>query len=405
MRVDVMEPRTIMIVGAGIGQLPAILTAKKMGLRVVTVDRSSSAVGMRFADVALPIDIVDIDAVVEAAKSYQISAVMTIQSDLPLPTVGAVVDELGLSGIGYETAIQCSNELAMREVFARERIPSPRALGAKSLQETERAAREIGFPCIVKPADGSGSRGVTKVSDISQLGFAFEQAVLHSGIGQVCVDEFIDGLEIGAQAFSINGRCAMVLVHNDTVSALPYFVPTGHSFPSKLDGSQLSKVEEVVTASVEALDIHTGPSNIDIILTQDGVPMVIEISPRIGATCLPELVHYFAGIGWVQSTIEAALGEEPSLIRTRRTPCAAVIIEAPCDGRLVSYHVPEQLYHIEGVLEIEVEASIGQRVDKLQKGPDRIGKVVVADESWDKAEAKAEWVKSQILINVAEGED
>ena len=118
-----MEPKTIMIVGAGNGQLPAILTAKKLGLRVLTIDRSTTAVGMKFADVALPIDIVDIDAVVKAAKSYQVSAVMTMQSDLPVPTVGAVVDELGLAGIGYETAVRCSSKLAMRELFARRGIP------------------------------------------------------------------------------------------------------------------------------------------------------------------------------------------------------------------------------------------------------------------------------------------
>ena len=62
-----MIDKTLMVVGAGIGQLPAILSAKKIGLKVIAIDKNSDALGMKHADIALPIDVLDIDGAIEAA--------------------------------------------------------------------------------------------------------------------------------------------------------------------------------------------------------------------------------------------------------------------------------------------------------------------------------------------------
>jgi len=53
----------------------------------------------------------------------------------------------------------------------------------------------------------------------------------YSKIDQLLVEEYIDGIEIGAQTFSVNGKCKVILLHNDTLSSPPYMVPIGHSFP------------------------------------------------------------------------------------------------------------------------------------------------------------------------------
>lgn len=55
---------TILICGAGFGQVPAIEAARLLGIRSVVVDRDASAPGMALADVAEAVDIVDIEAVV-----------------------------------------------------------------------------------------------------------------------------------------------------------------------------------------------------------------------------------------------------------------------------------------------------------------------------------------------------
>jgi len=398
-----MKQQTIMIIGAGKGQLPAILLAKEMGLHVIAVDKSPAAPGMKFADIALPIDFIDIPSVIKEAYKHKINAAMTMQGDLPVITVGKIVDEFGLPGIDYETAMRCINKLLMSECLLKKGIKTPAALRVLTLESAEKAVKEIGMPCIIKAADSSGSRGVTKILEEKQIGPAFKEALHYSNIGQVCVQKFINGVEMGAQAFSVDGRCEIVLVHNDAMSDPPYFIPVMHSFPSKLSPLQLKRVEKAVTDSVEALGIHTGPSNIDIILSEEGEPEIIEIGARIGATCLPELVHHFSGINWVRAAIEAALGQKPDLTIKKCMPCAAGIIEAPGDGILAGYDIPKDVYSVGGVFEIEIETDIGGKISKLRNGTDRMGRIVVGDKDSDKAEAKIEWIKSRISIEINQG--
>lgn len=390
-----------MVVGAGFGQLPAILTAKKMGLRVVAIDRNSDALGMKYADIALPIDVLDIDGAIEAGRRYKIDGIMTMQTELPVPAIGAVVDELGLNGVRFEVAKTCTNKIETRHRFAERNIPQPDFRIVSTYEEAVDAAKEIKFPCVTKPADNSGSRGITKVINMNGIESAFMRAIRYSRQGKVLVEEFVEGIEVGAQCFSINGHCERVLVHNDTMSLPPCMLPTGHSFPSTLDEKTLKETEEAIATTVDALEIETGPSNIDLIWDKNFKPVVIEVGARIGATCLPELVYYHTGIDWIKAAILASLGETLDLTAAQSTPCAALILEAPENGELAGYSIPDEVKKIDGLLEIEVTAEIGQIVNKLTKGTDRIGKVVVTDKTVEAAERKAEWIKSQVTFDIS----
>jgi biotin carboxylase len=300
-------PKTILIVGAGFGQLPAIEKAKELGHKVIVVDKNPYALGMPLADIAITVDIVDIDEVVAVAKQYHVDGVMTMQSDIAVPAVGAVVDALNLSGVGLVVANRCSNKIEARERFKNAGVPQPAFQVITTMQEAQKAVEKIGLPCVIKAPDSSGSRGVVKVCKTSEIESAFQEAKQYSRIGKLLVEEFIDGEEIGAQTFSLNGKCVKVLVHNDTISEPPYMVPIGHSFPAHLPGDIIAKVETACAKAVDAIGINSGPANVDLILGEDGRPMIIEIGARIGATCLPELVKYHTGIDWVEQTIKNCL--------------------------------------------------------------------------------------------------
>ena len=177
-------------------------------------------------------------------------------------------------------------------------------------------------------------------------------------------------------------------------------LPTGHSFPSMLDDKTLEEIQEAIAATVDALGIEVGPSNVDFILDKNLRPIILEVGARIGATCLPELVYYYTGIDWVKAAILASLGETPDLTVTQSTPCAALILEAPENGELAGYNIPDDVRKTDGLLEIEVTAKIGEAVNKLTKGTDRIGKIVVTDKSAKAAERKAERIKSQVTFDI-----
>ena len=138
--------KSFMVIGAGFGQLPAIRTARSMGLRVVALDRNPDALGMREADVPLVVDVTDHEGAIRAARTHGVAGVMTMQSDLPVPTVGAVVDALGLPGVGLAVGARCSNKIEARQRFAEAGVPQPPFGIAGDPETAARVAAEVGFP-------------------------------------------------------------------------------------------------------------------------------------------------------------------------------------------------------------------------------------------------------------------
>ena len=368
--------KNFMVVGGGFGQIPAILAAKSIGLNVIVVDRDSNGQGMKLADMPLPIDVLDIRSIVKAAKKYSIVGALTMQSDIGIPAVGAVVDELRLKGSGSEVAERCSNKILMRKAFERFQIPQPKFKVIDSIDEALISAKQIGFPCIIKAPDSSASRGIVRVNNQNEVSYGFNEASRYSRSKNLLVEEYIEGLEFGAQAFSIEGECSMVLVHDDEMSKPPYMIPLAHSFPSTLPKEALLKAEEAIKACVRALGIENGPSNIDLIFDKDGNPKIIEVGARIGATCLPELVFYHTGIDFTRAAVQIACGIKPDLSSKFSKPCAAFILESREDGVMKSYQISEDLRNNPNILEWEVTSKPGETVSRLRKGTDRIGKIV-----------------------------
>jgi biotin carboxylase len=380
------QQRHLLIVGASAGQLPAILVAQRLGLRTVVVDRDPAAVGMPLADHPHAIDLLDVDAVCDLARHYGVSGALTIQSDIGVPTVGAVVDALKLRGAGRAVAAICSHKVHMRRALAAAEVPQPRFRVAGNVDEALESAADVGFPCVIKAPASSGSRGVVRASTPGEVPAAFAAAREVAGAVPVLVEEFVEGVEVGAQCMSVGGECRMVVIHDDELSPPPFMIPVAHAYPSAQPAAVRTRTEAVIRSAVEALGIGDGPSNVDVIIDRSGVPRIIEIGARMGATCLPELTTYHTGVDWVETAVRIATGETPSLpAQHLNRACAAFILEAPMDGILRAASPPAWSSMPEHVLEWEVTAKVGQRVSRLRKGTDRIGKVIVSGLSGEDA--------------------
>lgn len=391
--------KAILIVGAGFGQIPAIKAAKSMDLITIVVDKNPNAVGAKLADVFCEVDIIDKEGVLKIAKEHKVSGLMTMQSDLPVPTIGYVNDQLGLSGVSLEVAKACSNKMETRKKLQHKSSAQPQFTIVATLEEADHAAQTLGFPCVIKAPDSSGSRGVTKVNGRNEIEGAFNEAFKYSREKEILVEEFIEGLEFGAQTFSVNGTCVCVLLHSDTMSQPPYMIPIGHSFPFDLlnEEERIQAVQDIKDA-VNALGIENGPANVDLILDKNTNRVkVIEIGARIGATCLPELVYYHTGIDWVKNTLLNAMGEQVDLQVKYEKPVAALIIESPGDGVYIGFDLPEGGL-VQEIIEFEVTANIGEEVNVLRKGTDRIGKIIAYGDSAKEAEEIVHKFRDNIRI-------
>ena len=121
--------KSILILGAGIMQLPAIKLARREGWRVYVADRDPQAPGCSLADRFLAVDLKDREGMAAAAADLKeksgLDGVFTAGTDFSL-TVAWVAKRLRLPGISPEAALRASNKGLMRQAFQHSGVPIPK---------------------------------------------------------------------------------------------------------------------------------------------------------------------------------------------------------------------------------------------------------------------------------------
>lgn len=376
--------KKIMILGASILQLPAIEKALKMGLQVVVVDMNPDAVGMKLDGVISEvISTIDIPAVVEAAKKHRVNGVMTLASDMPMRSVAAVAKALGLVGITDDTALKATNKAVMRQALAEANVPVPKFFKVSCKAEYDVAVNNFSVPFIVKPADNSGSRGIFKISDLSdkkQIEDAYKYSKQYSRNGDVVVEEYMSGPEVSVETLTVNGECYVIQITDKITTGAPHFVEMGHTQPTRLPGDIPARIAEVAKAANKAIGITNGPSHTEIIVTGDG-PKIVELGARLGGDCITtHLVPLSTGVDMVECCIKIALGEEPDIQPKFRKGSAIRYFEQTA-GEVKRIDGIEEALEIPGVKQISIVHGVGEQITEIDSSAARMGFVVVQQET------------------------
>ena len=84
--------KKVLIVGAGVGQVPFLKICRAKGYEVITVSIPGDYPGFKFADKIRFVDIRDKDAVLKVAVEEKVDAVLTDQNDIGTVTVAYVAE-------------------------------------------------------------------------------------------------------------------------------------------------------------------------------------------------------------------------------------------------------------------------------------------------------------------------
>ncbi|MCX5800453.1 MAG: ATP-grasp domain-containing protein [Candidatus Eisenbacteria bacterium] len=387
----------VLVIGAGFLQAFVIRRACEMGLTVVAVDRDPRALGFEWAHKRVVVDIKDQGSCLEVAESESVDAVLSVCTDLAVKTVAFVAGSLGLPGLPAEAARTCTNKALMRETLARAHVGRVAFGKASSPEEAVRAASSIGFPCILKPVDSVGSRGVTKIDNVSLVVAGFEAAARASACGDVIVEEFIDGPEISVEAVTRGGETTIAAVTDKITSGPPHFVELGHTQPSVFSDERA--VRETVQDCVRALGVDWSASHTELRLTEEG-PRVMEVGARLGGDRITsDLVPLSTGIDLMEAVILTSFGRAPQMTPRYRKGSAIRYLRVP-PGRITAIRGVESARSVAGVTDVHMDMSIGDTVPRLRSSLDRVGHVVAQGPSASEAASAAEEAVARIEVEV-----
>jgi len=391
----------ILILGAGVYQVPLITAASRRGLETVVASRPGPYPGCALADTFLPLDIAEAEACLDAARQYGITAVATTGADAGLPTLGRIVDALDLPGPGLAATELSTDKVRMKQAFQRTGVPSASFGVFTAVAPARDYAAELGYPVMVKPPDSSGSRGVIRVDDPTGLVAAWREAATHSRSGAIIVERFLAGHEYGAQAVVHGDRVAAIFSHDDTVAGTRLSTPVGHAMPIDLSPRLIARTEEVVAGAVAALGLRDCVANVDLMLVDDE-PHVIEIGARAGATGIPEMINLFTGWNLYDHVLDLALGSAGPVPAAAGAANAVTLLRTDRTGTVLSLTVPPAVRNHPDLVALQWDVAPGDQVRAFRVGPDRLGLLQARGRTMRAARDAAEALRAQIRIMVKE---
>ena len=381
--------KKILIIGAGFLQDFVIQKAVSMGYETLTVDADSEAIGFSHAHKHAVINIVDEKACLEFAKKEQIDGVVTAATDFGVLSAAYVAQEMGLPGLRYEVARLIKNKYRVRKCLYEAHVDdTEQAYEVNENTDIEELAKQLTYPVMVKPCDGSGSRGASRADKAEELPRACAYAMNGSITHRAEIETFIIGQEYGAESLVVDGQVHVFGIMKKWMTKPPYYAELGHAMPSGLSMEVEEKAKACVRNAIASLGINFGSVNMDMLITEDGKVYIVDIGARMGGNMIgPCVIPYGTGIDYVASMIQNAVGDPVDLSAKEHVAVATKLL-AFDDG--VVKGMPD-MREIERKYDVEIyhHMTAGMKVNEYHTNLDGCGYVVAKGVTAVDAEMKA----------------
>ena len=381
--------KKLLVIGAGFLQNFVIQKAVSMGYETLTVDADANAVGFKHAHKHAVINIVDEKACLEYAKAEQIDGVVTAATDFGVLSAAYVAQEMGLPGLKYEVAQLIKNKFRVRKCLYEALVDdTEQAYEVNADTDIESLAKKLTYPVMVKPCDGSGSRGASRADKAADLKDACIYAMNGSITHRAEIETFILGQEYGAESLVVDGQIHVLGIMRKWMTKPPYYAELGHAIPCGLPVEVEEKAKACVKNAITALGINFGSVNMDMLITPDGKVYIIDIGARMGGNMIgPCIIPYGTGIDYVGAMIQNAVGDPVDLsikghgaVATKLLAFKEGLVKTIPDMKVIEKRYDVEIYH---------HMTEGMKVNEYHTNLDGCGYVVAKGITAEAAETRA----------------
>lgn len=393
--------KKVMIIGAGLLQMYIIKRAKELGYITVVVDKDKNSIGFKYADYYKNIDIIDQEKCLEYAKEMNVDGVLTAATDYGVLTASYIAQKMNLNSINYDVAKIIKNKFEVRKKLAQRKIDdTPQYFLISDICEIDNLNSQIKYPVIVKPCDGSGSKGVNKVENVEQLKKACVKALKNSLSHRALIETFIIGKEYGVESFVYNGKIYILGIMEKIMTKAPYYAELGHTISYAINKNLEDKIKEIVKKAIKGLEINFGSVNMDVLVTNKNEICIVDIGARMGGNLIgSHIIPISTGIDYMGNIIKASLNEEVNFEQKEYNVVATRIMNFKPG---IVKEVPDfsEYYKDDDVKEIVCKLKVGDKIKAYKNNLDGCGYVVVSNQDIKASKDKALNIKNEINYKI-----
>jgi tyramine---L-glutamate ligase len=239
---------------------------------------------------------------------------------LVAPETGGVLEALAsraeshgttLLGSQAEAIRRASDKARLPALLARAGVPHPETRVVSSDEDARGAAAVLGFPMVLKPAQGAGAAGVSLVRSRRQIGPAVAAARRAAAGGRLLAQRYVRGAAASVSLLADGRRTAVLTVNGQSLGS-PAFAYRGGVTP--LHHSLADRASTIARRACEAIGGLRGYVGVDVVLSE-GDAVVIEVNPRLTTAYLGVRAATDENVAGL--ALAACTGRLPKALRVR----------------------------------------------------------------------------------------
>lgn len=374
--------KKLLMLGGSLYQIYAIKEAVKLGYYVISCDYLPNNPGHMYAHEYHNVSTTDKDAVLKLAKSLKVDGIVAYASDPAAPTAAFVCEHLHLPTNPYKSVEILSRKDLFRSFLKENGFNTPKAQGFQTYEEALAVIDTFKLPVMVKPVDSSGSKGINKLTNKSQLSKFVTDALNYSKAKRFIIEEFIikKGYQISGDAFSIDGKLVFHYFGNEYYSSKvsKKFAPLGEFWPSLMDNSIISHLCTDIQRLISLLGMKSSAYNIEAIVDENNDIYILEVGARSGGSLIPQITEYATGINLVTYVIKAAMGDDCSNLKMQPGIgyWSNYMVHAKKTGRYAGIKFNESFLK-NNLIDFVTDFKIGDPVHQFRDAQDAIGTLII----------------------------
>ncbi len=358
--------------------------AERLGIEITQAVNMPKELSKTWAN-GISVDFGAIDESVDTSVAYHQSR--PLRAIRPVDDSGSILAAAAAEALGlpHNSAIAAKttrDKLAMRQLLSGSALNSPRFSEHVTGADLSMIISDIGFPCVVKPRNLNGSRGVIRANNLQQLQAAIErtarlvrsvQGMASDTAVSILIEAYIPGEEVALEGLLDKGHLTVLALFDkpDPLEG-PFFEETIYVTPSRLSAETQRRIAACTSMAAAVLGLETGPVHAELRLNEEG-PWIVEIAGRsIGGLC-SQVLQFGTGGSLEEIILRQACNLEYNTLESAQEARGVMMIPIPGAGLLRGVdgvELAKKTRHIDG---LDITTPLNNPITPLPEGDGYLG--------------------------------